>query len=151
MKPYTKILVPTDFSEHAKDALDAAIDLSVRYGAALALIHVYDRVPYPFPDTIDEAIRSRIARAEDESNKALEKQRQLAVERGVQRVEVALLHGYPPAEIVDYATNAGIDLIVMGTHGRRGVSRFLIGSAAERVVRTAPCAVLTVRMPPASA
>lgn len=150
MTPYTKLLVATDFSERADEALDTAIDLALRYRASLALVHVFDR--YPLIEAGAIATSLQVAQAEDACQQALDKQRLLAMERGVQRVSATLLHGHPPTQIVDYAKATAVDLIVMGTHGRRGVSHFLLGSVAERVVRTATCAVLTVRMtPPATA
>jgi nucleotide-binding universal stress UspA family protein len=149
MKPYKKILVPSDFSEHAERALSTAIDLSSRYDAALTLVHVFDRVVYPMLGSGAVALNLQIAQLEDELKASLEKQRQSAIERGAKSVDARMLHGDPATAIVERARSGSFDLIVMGTHGRRGVTHFLIGSVAERVVRTAPCGVLTVRMQPA--
>jgi nucleotide-binding universal stress UspA family protein len=147
MKPYTKILVPTDFSEHATEALQTAIDVAARYAASISLVHVFEPVVYSFPEASGFYSTFSLPDAIEDINKALDKDKQVAIAAGAKDVTVTQLHGYPPSEIADYAKAGGFDLIVMGTHGRRGLSHLMIGSVAERVVRIAPCAVLVVHKP----
>jgi len=144
-KPFSKILVPTDFSAGSDAALDAAIDLAVRRQASITLVNVYQPIGYAFPTgsgiytslPLDHVIRDQL--------EALDKLQQGALAKGAKQVEIAPRTGHPPTEIRDLARAGGFDLIVMGTHGRSGMSHMLIGSVAERVVRTAPCPVLTIR------
>jgi glycine betaine transporter len=145
MKPYTKILVPTDFSIHADEALDTAIDLAGRYGASITIVHAFEPVIYAFPESSGIYTSLQLEDAIGDIDKELEKRKQSALAKGAKTVSVAQLSGFPPGEITDYAKSGGYDLIVMGTHGRRGFSRVLMGSVAERVLRTASCPVLSVR------
>jgi nucleotide-binding universal stress UspA family protein len=145
MKPYTKILVPTDFSSSATEALHTAVDLAARYGASITLVHVFEPLVYPFPEATGFSSILNLADVIEDIDKLLEKNKQAALDAGAKTVTATQLQGHPPSEIADYAKAGGFDLIVMGTHGRRGLSRLMIGSVAERVVRIAPCAVLTVR------
>jgi nucleotide-binding universal stress UspA family protein len=133
------ILVPTDFSETAMHALDVAVALATKFDAKLTLLHVY-YVPPPmygvaFAWPVDEFASG--ARQELESALFTLKQR-------YHNSESALRSGAPGDEIVRAAKDSAADLIVMGTHGRSGLPRLILGSVAERVVRTAPVPVLTV-------
>jgi nucleotide-binding universal stress UspA family protein len=150
MTRITRILVPTDFSATADAALDYAFGLAERFGASLQLLHVLDD-PFIYEGMsaeayISEAPMIRTAMLQD----AREKLRHRAGPRepGLQ-VETEVLFGHGARTIAAYAAERGIDLIVMGTHGRTGIAHVLIGSIAERLVRTAPCPVLTVRHPEA--
>jgi nucleotide-binding universal stress UspA family protein len=142
-----RILVPFDFGEPAEHALDFAQKLASTFGASVEVLHVVPYLPraaLPIPelgaipmaahavDEMAEDARTRLHQAlapEDTRHRDLRK-----------TVEV----GDPRAQIVAYAAAEGVDLIVMGTHGRTGASRFLLGSVAERVVREATCPVLTI-------
>jgi nucleotide-binding universal stress UspA family protein len=142
MKPFAKILVPIDFSRHSNEALATAADLARRYGASITLLHVVDTVPLQvFPDSAEglpyEAAMREVASALDTMKDELASQ-------GVAHVDVQQRRGHPPTEILELARSYGSDLIVMGTLGRTGITHWLLGSVAERVVRTAPCSVLTV-------
>jgi nucleotide-binding universal stress UspA family protein len=145
MKPYTKILVPTDFSVHADEALDTAIDLAGRYGASITIMHAFEPVIYAFPEASGIYAGLQLADAVEDIDKELEKRTQRALAKGAKNVAMTQRSGFPPGEIADFAKDGGYDLIVMGTHGRRGFSRLMMGSVAERVLRIAPCPVLTVR------
>src|SRR5688572_4487155 len=144
MKPFNNILVPTDFSEHSEEALRVAADLAQHYGASISLVHVYEPVQYVMPEgyffspeqilRLEAALRAQLAKAE----------RALA-DASAPRVESHLLDGLAFSEIARFAKEHGSDLIVMGTHGRTGVKHVLMGSVAERVIRTAPCPVLVVK------
>ena len=134
---FTRILVPTDFSASSGVALDYARMLAARFGASLHLLHVLD----------NDFLHPTVADPETVEAGAMRQLRELLTreerERGA--VTVVLRSDAVADEIVSYARSSGVDLIVMGTHGRRGVAHLLTGSIAERVVRTAPCMVLTGR------
>lgn len=147
MKTFRKILVPTDFSEHAHEAMLVASDLSRRYEAPVTLIYVYEPVAYALPDGYVMYTSAQLNRMFAEFDHRLAQARREATEAGALNVDTRLLQGYAPTEICEHASLNEFDLIVMGTHGRRGIKHFLLGSVAERVVRTAPCPVLTVRAP----
>jgi len=140
----TKILVPTDLSEGAEEALDYACELARGFGAEVFLLNVIGIPALGVPElgvaltstVIDSIIRDNTA--------ALEKL--AASKRPRARIgEVMLRTGDARDVINQTAKEIQADLIVMSTHGRRGVSRALLGSVTEMVVRTAPCPVLTVR------
>jgi nucleotide-binding universal stress UspA family protein len=143
----TKILVPTDFSESADAALAYAKTLAGCLGASLHLLHVFTdpygpamympEVYVPMPEeTRERALEDARARLAERLN---------ADEEAYFRGARAIVSGLTAKQIVKYAADNGIALIVMGTHGRRGFSHLFLGSVAEHVVRTAPCPVLTVR------
>lgn len=149
MTRITRILVPTDFSTTADAALEYAFVLAERFGASVQLLHVLED---PFVADgmaaeayISEAPALRSAMLHD----AQERLAHRAAPRGPggPRIETEVLFGHGARTIAEYATGRGIDLIVMGTHGRTGFAHLLLGSVAERLVRTAPCPVLTVRHP----
>lgn len=144
----TSILVPTDFSETADAALDYAKRLAGQVGASLHLLHVFAD-PYAqalyAPDVYVPEVAAEIrTHAIDEARTRLA-ERLTADEQEYFRGTTAVVTGLTAKKIVEYAADHGIELIVMGTHGRRGVAHLLLGSVAEHVVRTAPCPVLTVR------
>jgi nucleotide-binding universal stress UspA family protein len=138
-----RILVPTDFSETSAAALRYGVELARRFTARLYLLHVPDRpgdaagAEYP------------IGLFETMQNAAHDELRQLLTAREVRELQpaCAMRIGLPADEIVRHALDHDVDLIVMGTHGREGISRVLLGSVAEKVVRRAPCPVLTVHYP----
>ena len=142
MTKISKILVALDFSEHASQALRFAADLALKYGASLTLLHVDDLViglaPFPLlPPKI-------IERSAAESRALLEREKTHATSLGVPRVDTALIDSRPYYEIVRFADQGNYDLIVMGTHGRSGFNRVMLGSVAERVVRRAGRSVLAI-------
>lgn len=136
-----RILVATDFSEGSDDALDAAIAQAKRLGARLELLHVIEIAEqFPFgssPLDLDfEALYAGVGRE-------LACRAERAIAAGVP-CETRIAEGGAAIEIAERATEMGAALIVVGTHGRTGLARALLGSVAERVVRRAPCPVLTV-------
>jgi len=147
MRAIHKILVPTDFSAHSAEATAWAADLARRYDASLTLIHVYQPVSMALPEGYVLMSPNGLADLLSELDTALDRARK-DLERD-ERItpETMLLQGVPFAEIVGFARDGGYDLIVMGTHGRTGLKHALMGSVAEKVVRKAPCPVLTVRLP----
>jgi nucleotide-binding universal stress UspA family protein len=141
MLPIHTILHPTDFSEYSAHAFRLASALARDYGARLIALHVLvpPAVVYGEGMVVPDAEQQR-----DEVRAQLEKLQALG---GQVRVVPRLVEGAPVAEILRVAQETGADLILMGTHGRTGLRRLLMGSVAEQVVRQAACPVLTVKMP----
>lgn len=149
MTPFQKILVPIDFSEHADHAIRLAADLARRYKATLTLAHVYQPVQYVMPEGYVFFTQEQVDRLLHSFRDRLAAAKQRALELGVAHVETRLLEGVAALEVLELARAEGFDLIVMGTHGRTGLAHVVLGSVAERVLRAAPCPVLTVRVPDA--
>jgi nucleotide-binding universal stress UspA family protein len=133
---FARILVPTDFSAPSEAALAYGREIAERFDAALHLIHVAEN---PF---LRAAVVDR--RSLDEAHERWLQDR--LTDADLRRGAVAIVEqsDEPDSEILRYAKSANIDLIVMGTHGRTGLARVVLGSVAEAVVRAAPCPVLTV-------
>ncbi|WP_280585254.1 universal stress protein [Halorubrum sp. Boch-26] len=144
MSLYNRILVPTDGSAEGHRAVVHAFDLAAVHGAAVHAIHVVDTASYagmPMEaswEGVSELLRGDAA-------EAVEGVEELAEGTGVD-VETAVVEGSPSGEIIRYAEDSDCDLIVMGTHGRGGINRLLLGSVAEKVVRGSAVPVLTVRI-----
>jgi nucleotide-binding universal stress UspA family protein len=139
------VLVATDFSEASTVALEYGRDLARSYGATLHILHVVEDVSYSYGGEVGFAIPNLQEELDATARKNLEK---LVTEddRTSLRVLTALeTKVNAAARITEYARAKSIDVIVVGTHGRGGMQQLLMGSVAERVVRTAPCPVLTVR------
>jgi nucleotide-binding universal stress UspA family protein len=142
-----RILVPFDFGEPAEHALDFAQKLATSFGASVEALYVVPYLPsaaLPIPELgalplAAHAVDEMVGDAKTRLHEALspEDTRHRYLRKTVQV-------GDPRAQIVAHAAAEGVDLIVMGTHGRTGAARFLLGSVAERVVREAPCPVLTL-------
>jgi universal stress protein A len=145
MKPFQKILVPVDFSEHSAEAVRVAADLSRRLEASLTLVHVYDPLVYALPDGFTYMPQPAIDQLLQAFSDQLAKTKLQALEAGARRVETQVLQGLVAGAIIDHAARGAFDLIVMGTHGRTGMQHVLMGSTAERVVRLAACPVLTLK------
>jgi len=141
------ILVPVDFSPNAEQALDYACELASKLGAAVHMVHAITTLPAALQVALTEDIVQNLVNAHTEALEKLAAARQGAASFGKATVEV----GDPRDTIVAAAKKIDADLIVMGTHGRRGLSRVVMGSVAEDVIRHAPCPVLTVREKPAQA
>lgn len=142
------ILVATDFSEASAHAHEAGAALAKASGAKVTLLHIYDLTSLappaaiPRPQRVEHSIETEMRRTIDK-----ELQR-IACETfaGVSKVEpVARVHRHAAIGMCEYAEKHQVDVIVLGTHGRSGLTRFFIGSVAEKVVRRAPCSVLAVR------
>ncbi len=137
-----KILVPTDFSEHSDKAILYGSELARKFGAELHLLHAIEVTPLMYGECGYVAPETE-AEIEDAATRQLEKlmadaTRDLTVIRKIE-------HGHPFVETIRYAKENDIGLIVLGTHGRGAIAHMLLGSVAEKVVRKAPCPVLTVR------
>ena len=150
--PYDAILVPTDGSDLALRALDEALALAVLTGATIHVVYVVDDASVAelaVDSNVDEVsfdadVGRLFERFEAAGERAIAEVREAAGERGVELV-AEVRRGIPDEAILAYADENGVDLIVMGTHGRRGVRRYLLGSTTERVLRQSPVPVLAVR------
>jgi nucleotide-binding universal stress UspA family protein len=141
------LLVPTDFSPFSSKALSYAVAFASQFGASITLLHVVEPMVYPenyvsVPAVTDDINGSLIKAAEER----LASQRQAHAQEGVAIRTVTRL-GRPYVEITEAAGTLEADLIIQATHGHTGLKHVLLGSTAERVVRHAPCPVLTVRDP----
>ena len=136
-----KILVPTDFSEHSGKAVLYGEELAKKFGATLHLVHAVEKVPVMYGEGAFFTPETE-AEMQAASTKELEA---LTPDVGGNPVVRKVVLGHPFVEIVRYARENEIDLIVLGTHGRGALAHMLLGSVAEKVVRKAPCPVLTVR------
>ena len=135
------ILLPTDFSDTGADAQEMAVRLAQRLGARLVCLHVVEPAK---ADADAEIEAQRVAEEERRAEPALARLAHGLHLREVP-VEVRSAVGDPHAEIVRVAEREHADFVVIGTHGRGGLTRAILGSVAEQVVRHAPCPVLTVR------
>lgn len=144
MPGWKRILCPVDFSETSRRGMHEALEIAKRHGAQVYLLHVLEE-PWPamhgdplappeFLQRIGEKARADLI--------AWGKEAEL-IAPGKSTTE--MIGGHPGSEIARVAREGGFDLVVMGTHGRRGLRRLLLGSTAEELVRTAPCSVLVVR------
>lgn len=140
------ILVATDFSQVSDAALSYGRALAEQFAATLHVVHVVENIATMNLTT--DGFETLMPKLQKELEDAARTQLDAALARGQWRgprpQPSVITSNARAAAIVDYAKNAGVDLIVIGTHGRGGMSRLLLGSVAERVVRTAPCPVLTV-------
>jgi nucleotide-binding universal stress UspA family protein len=142
---FRHILAPTDFSEYSKTAVASALELAKKFGAKLTILHVVEPPPYPIEGYVPPNLSTTFL--EDLERQASQDLAQIVPEAEAANVEVARLVtvGTPYRSIIDTAEAQQVDLIVMATAGRTGFSHLLLGSIAERVVRTASCPVLTIR------
>jgi nucleotide-binding universal stress UspA family protein len=134
------ILVPTDFSEGSDRAEAVAAELASRFGAKITLLHAW---PVPAPAPVAGVMSWPVDHIVGPAREALAREQTALADRQVE-TEAVLLAGHPPDRILEAAKSRDVDLVVMATHGRRGLPRFLLGSVAEKVVRTSPVPVLTV-------
>lgn len=147
MKRFTKILTAIDFSENSECAFDYALTLATQFSAELTIIHVInepvDLRGFYVPHISFEQLEKEI---EESAVKMMETFCSTKLGSFL-NYKTAIVTGIPCDEIMAAATRIEASLIVLGTHGRTGLDRILFGSTAERVVRSASCPVLTVRLP----
>lgn len=139
---YERILVPTDGSDASRSALEEAITLARDQDAELHVLHVVDLTAIEPMHGGGEAVIESI---EEAGERTVEEAVARAEEAGLPSVEGTTVTGVIHEEIVAYVEDHGMDLVVIGTHGRTGLDRILLGSVAEKVVRLSPVPVLTVR------
>jgi nucleotide-binding universal stress UspA family protein len=145
MKPFKRILVATDLTPASRSAVDEALALAKENGAELMIAHVCEtpnitQAAAIAPNVYDEWNRNLKEGAQERLEPFLEEARKEGVHAGA-----LVLFGTPYEAIVEAAQANNADLVVLGTHGRKGVSRFFLGSVASRVISTSPCPVMTVR------
>ncbi|WP_224267956.1 universal stress protein [Haloprofundus salinisoli] len=138
---YDTILVATDGSDPSEAAVDRALDLANQYDATLHALSVVDTRVYADVDIRSEPVFDLL---EAQAQETVDAVAEAGTTANVS-VVTAVGHGSPASAIVDYASDHDVDVVVVGTHGRRGIRRVLLGSVAERVVRNCPVPVLTVR------
>ena len=138
---YDRVLLPTDGSDANDRAIGQAVGLAQETSADLYVLFVLEDIPYA-PEMTDKPIAEQLREV---GEAALEDIESRAEAVGVD-VTAEIREGAPHTAILEYAEEAGVDAVVMGTHGRSGLDRYLLGSVTERVVRTADVPVLTVRM-----
>ncbi|HID47242.1 MAG TPA: universal stress protein [Methanothermococcus okinawensis] len=141
---YKKILIPTDNSPVSIEAARHGLEIARLMNSKVYVIYVVDIMPFiglpteGFWETMREVL-------EEEGKEAFKKIEEIARELGV-KITTEILEGNPAREIVEYGERKGVDLIVMGTSGKSGIDRLLLGSVAEKVSRKAQCPVLLVKM-----
>jgi nucleotide-binding universal stress UspA family protein len=144
---FYRIVVPTDFSGGSEEAWALAQRIAEAVGSEIVLVHVFVEPPsYGEASLPVNSAWPVIESARKWVEQELEKWADAARDKGIS-VRTLVRTGSPYQEIVDLVTDERADLVAMGTHGRSGMSRLLLGSVADRVIRLAPCPVLTVRKP----
>lgn len=143
-----RILVPTDFSKHSQNALKYAAAFAEKFGAEIHLLHVVQDLALFIPEAVSVAppVVPPVEQLTAAVREALER---FIRENNLQGLTVhqEVREGTPFYEIIQAAREKDVDLIIMGTHGHSGLAHVLLGSVTEKVVRKAPCPVLTVRHP----
>ncbi|MDO8549180.1 MAG: universal stress protein [Ignavibacteria bacterium] len=142
-----KVLVPIDFSDYSKSSLKYAVNFAKLFDASLILVYVIEPVIYPPDFSMGQIAIPTLGlemdkRAKEELDKLAEKE----IPSGVS-VKKIIKTGKPFVEIIETAAEENVDIIIIATHGHSGVEHILFGSTAEKVVRKAPCPVLTLREP----
>lgn len=145
MKSFSKILVPVDFLAHSAEAVRHAMDLAVQHSAEVILLYAYE--PGEYPATPGDVIYNadQLLHMSTQVRARLDAVRRNADPLGRCRITTRVAQGTPARVIVEAATQESVDLIVLGTHGRTGVGRAVLGSVAEQVMRRAHCPVLTIK------
>jgi nucleotide-binding universal stress UspA family protein len=143
---FHRIVVPADFSNCSEEAWALAQRVAESLGSEVVLVHVfvalhpYGDVPIGHADATGQAVESARKWVSEELNKMVARARGKGI-----NARMVMRNGVPHQEIVELAKEESTDIVIMGTHGRSGLSRVLLGSVAERVIHFAPCPVLTVR------
>lgn len=150
MLPIKNILCPTDFSDPSYEALKVADELAAHFGATLHVINVVPLVPIvEAPIGVESAsfnVASYQQELEGQAQKSLKSLTEQKITRGVTAVTEVLI-GNAAGEVMRYAGENAVDMIVIATHGLSGWRRFISGSTTEQIVRQASCPVLTIRRP----
>jgi universal stress protein A len=154
MLPFKRILCPTDFSESSYEALRAANELALHVSSELLVLHAVQPIPTanvpPPPPAAAAPMGFNISSYRQELEALSERSLQEVVDQRVAKgltVHPIVVQGEAADQIIDAVEKQKIDLIVIATHGRTGWRRFIFGSVAEKVIRLAPCPVLTIQAP----
>lgn len=137
------ILVPIDIYEKVDSALSYAMDLAERTKARVSVVYVFSLYAYDY-EMPHSLLQDLIKFSSDELERRVD---EIKLQRGIQlEINKEVIHGISPAiSIVDYASSKNIDLIVINTHGRKGIKKFILGSVTEKVVQNSPCSVLVLK------
>jgi nucleotide-binding universal stress UspA family protein len=135
------VLVPTDFSEHAEQAVEVAVTMAVQFKAKLTLLHVAHRPNYAYGQRTAQSLDDLLPGAQNALDKATAQ-----VRARCPNVQGLLAQGHPWEAILRFVEEQRVDLVVMGTHGRHGLPRALLGSVTERVLRSSPVPVVAVTL-----
>lgn len=143
MNTFKHILIPTDFSPSSAAAIELAINMATQFDAELTLLHVWELPVYPYMELMMSSaeITNAVEKAATECLETKLKE----VRSRLPRAKSLLKMGIPWQQIVDISKESKADLLIMGTHGRRGFEHAIMGSVAEKLVRLSPIPVLTVR------
>jgi nucleotide-binding universal stress UspA family protein len=141
---FEKILVPVDFSDYTDQILDVVLEISRKFNSEIHLLHIIPTMDYLTPYESFLAVDNLV-----EVQKQIEQDVEKDLEKVGQKLPVstvkAIRSGVAFMEIIDYVKTQNIELVIMGTHGRGALEHILMGGVAEKVVRRAPCPVLTIR------
>lgn len=137
---FDKILVPTDGSETARAALEKAVHVALKHNADLHVLHVIDEIP----STRNPAMLEKKQNEQQEQAEQLVEDAVSGVEDADVRTHSAVRRGQPHEAVLEYTRDNEVDLIIMGRHGRSGLNRLLLGSTAERVLRSSDIPVLVI-------
>lgn len=142
-----KTLVPIDFSDYSKNSLRYAVNFAEKFNSEIILLYVVEPILYPTDLTLGQIVLPSIdidleARAREELEKLVNTEI-----RPEQKVKTLIKSGKPYIEIIETAKDEDVDLIIISTHGHSGIEQVLFGSTTDKVVRKAPCPVLTLREP----
>ncbi|QQS37835.1 MAG: universal stress protein [Ignavibacteriales bacterium] len=144
---YKKILVPIDFSDYSKSSLRYAVNFAKQFNAGIILVYVVEPIIYPPDFSMGQiAIPTTGLEMDKRAVEELEKLAETEIPKDLVK-KTLVKTGKPFYEIIDTAKEEDVDLIIISTHGHTGVEHILFGSTAEKVVRKAPCPVLTLREP----
>jgi len=142
-----KILTPIDFSDYSKKAFEYAVEFAEHFNASITLVYVVEPQIYPADFTMGQVA---IPNIDSNLTEAAEKELLSLIDSNdfdKTRIDYKIRIGQPFHEIIETAAEFDVDLIIIATHGHTGVEHLLFGSTAEKVVRKAPCPVLTLRQP----
>jgi len=146
MFPVNKILCPIDFSEHSLEALDNAVEMAQNLSSELVLTHIIS--PIPVRPTPTQPSEFDVSGYRDTLEENSEENMDSVIKKHIPdnvKVKKVIRSGMPAQEIDDIAEEENIDLLIISTHGRTGLSHVIFGSVAEKIIRHAPCPVLTIR------
>ena len=148
MNQFKKVLVAVDFSENSEYAFNYALDLSKQFGGELTIVHVLNEPANLVGFYIPNSVVFEQLNKEVEEGASSKMENFCSANMGdFKNYKTSIVSGHPYEEIIRKANETDASLIVMGTHGRTGIEHLIFGSTAERVVRSASCPVLTIRLP----